>query len=517
MVFDRAAIGNGSLVLLAGAPGIGASRLASEVAAEAAAKGWLVLGGRCLENGGEAFGPVREVLSAAVAGATARVLQEAAGSHGPMLSALAPSLRLKVRGMGASHEVAPDKLREQLFKSIHAFLSGVQGAKPLLIVLDDLQWADEATVTLLRDMAERVSGSRMVVIGTYWDTELDSGRPFATAVSRLLRRRRAQRIALGRLTDRDVERIVAGMTEAPLSPVQLIGIQAAAEGNPLFVEHSFLYMAESESMLGGGARVHQGSFTEEDLELAQSVRGLIGRRIQRLTEPAQRMLVAAGVIGRDFDIPLLEAFGELSGHELRDALDEATRGRFLAGPTKETYRFSHDLVRQRVVAQLPLPRLQAYHLAVADTLERVYGKSAAEHAGEIGYHLYQAGTAADAFRTATFLAQAASNALLVGAFEEVLRLIDSSLQLMPGDRTRERAEALATRAHALVGLGKVDDAKAAWRGAIQRYEELGDTKSATTLHRRIAHLDSHGDGHDTNGSAPVEAAGAPERELSTSQ
>src|ERR1700720_4734362 len=109
-------------------------------------------------------------------------------------------------------------------------------------------------------------------------------------------------------------------------------------------------MAESETMLVGGARV-QTSFTEEDLELAQSVRGLIGRRLERLSEPAQRMLVAAAVVGRDFDI----------------------------GP-----------------------------------LERVYGKSSSERASEIGHHLYQAGTAADPLRTATFLGQAAKNALAVG-------------------------------------------------------------------------------------------------------
>src|SRR5437762_13354367 len=163
-------------------------------------------------------------------------------------------------------------------------------------------------------------------------------------------------------------------------------------------------MAESESMLGTGHA--QGSYTEEDLELAQSVRGLIGRRIQRLSEPAQRMLVAAGIVGRDFDVPLLEAFGELSGHELRDALEEATRGHFLVPAARETYRFAHDIVRQRGLAALPLPRLQAYHLAVADTLERVYGKAAHDHAAEIGYHLYQAGSAADSQRTANFLAQA---------------------------------------------------------------------------------------------------------------
>src|SRR5205807_9998312 len=105
-----------------------------------------------------------------------------------------------------------------------------------------------------------------------WDTELDSGRPITTILTRLLRRRRAQRLVLGRLSDHDVERIVAGLAETPLTPVQLLGIQAASEGNPLFVEHSFLYMAESESMIEVGA-CQPASFTEVDRELSECVRG----------------------------------------------------------------------------------------------------------------------------------------------------------------------------------------------------------------------------------------------------
>jgi predicted ATPase len=352
-----------------------------------------------------------------------------------------------------------------------------------------------------------VGASHIVVAGTYWDIELDSARPFSTVLSRLLRRRRAQRIALGRLSDKSVEKIVGGMSETPLTPVQLVGIQAASEGNPLFVEHSFLYMAASDSLLGGSGRT-QPSFTEEDLELAQSVRGLIGRRLERLSEPAQRMLVAAAVVGRDFDIALLEAFGELSGHELREALDEATRGHFLAAAGADRYRFAHDLVRQRVLAVLPLPRLQAYHLAVADTLERVYGRSASERAGEIGYHLYQAGTAADPVRTSAFLAQAAKNALTVGAFEAVLVLIERTLPLLPGDKTKERAEALATRAQAFWGLGRIDDAKAAWKGAVQRYEELGDGRAAAAIHARLGHFESR----DGSKSAVAELAAEPAAE-----
>jgi pilus assembly protein CpaF len=489
MVLERAATGSGGMLFLTGRPGIGASRLASEVAGEAAGKGWLVLSGRCMEQDGPTYAPFREILAGAVTGATSKTLQEAAGDDGPLLALLAAGLRQKVRGMAAGAEIGADKLREKLFHSIFDFLTGVRGKRPLLVVLDDLQWADDATVLLLRDLAERVSGSHMVVLGTYWDGDQDAGRPFGSVLSRLIRRRRAQRITLGPLSERDVEKIVAGNVETPLTPVQVMGIQAATEGNPLYVEQSALYMAESETLLGGGARV-QSSFTEEDLELAQSVRGLIGRRLERLSEPAQRMLVAAAVVGRDFDIGLLEAFGELSGHELREALEEATRARFLTAAGSDRYRFAHDLVRQRVLAVLPLPRLQAYHLAVADTLERVYGKSSSERASEIGHHLYQAGTAADPVRTATFLGQAARNALSVGAFEEVQRLVDSALVLLPADSTRERAEALSMRGHAAWGLGRIDDAKAAWKGAAQRYEELGDEKGASGIHSRLAHLEA---------------------------
>jgi len=201
------------------------------------------------------------------------------------------------------------------------------------------------------------------------------------------------------------------------------------------------------------------------------------------------MLVAAAVIGRDFDIALLEAFGELSGHELREAMDEATRGHFLTSAPPDRYRFGHDLVRQRVLAVIPLPRLQAYHLAVADTLERVYGKSANERAGEIGFHLYQAGTAADPVRTAGYLSQAAKNALAVGAFEEVLRLVDTSLTLLPGVNIRERAQALTMRGHAFWGLGRIDEAKATLNGARQRYDEQGDAKAAAAIKNRLEAID----------------------------
>jgi len=108
-----------------------------------------------------------------------------------------------------------------------------------------------------------------------------------------------------------------------------------------------------------------------------------------------------------------------------------------------------------------------------------------EHAAEIAYHLYQAGTSAAAVRSSSFLALAARNAVAVGAFEEVLRDVDSELLLLPADKTRERAEALAMRAEALFGVGRMDDATAAWTAALQRFEEIGDRKAAAAVRARL--------------------------------
>jgi hypothetical protein len=197
------------------------------------------------------------------------------------------------------------------------------------------------------------------------------------------------------------------------------------------------------------------------------------------------MLIAAAVVAREFDAALLEAFGEVSGRELREALDEATRSKLLSPAGADRYRFTHDLVRQRVIAGMPLPRLQAYHLAVADTLEHVYGKTLKEHASEVANHLYQAGTAAAPARTASYLAQAARNALALGAFEEVLRMVESALQLLPAEERKERAAVLAMRAEAFTGLGRREEARSAWGVAADRFEEAGDKKAAASARARL--------------------------------
>ncbi|MBV8200114.1 MAG: adenylate/guanylate cyclase domain-containing protein, partial [Acidobacteria bacterium] len=194
LVLDRATTGTGGIVLISGAPGIGATRLAAEAAAEAGRKGWVVVGGGCNELADEPYGAFRQALAAAVTASGQRPLHEVASEAGPALLDLVPSLRAKMRGQPTPGAVSAERRREQLYKGVFDLLVASQGPRPLMVVLNDLQWADEGTVLLLRDLAERLGSSKIVILGTYWDTDLDPARPFTSVVSRLLRRRRAQRI-----------------------------------------------------------------------------------------------------------------------------------------------------------------------------------------------------------------------------------------------------------------------------------------------------------------------------------
>jgi pilus assembly protein CpaF len=484
-VLDTAVTGSGDLLLISGPPGIGASRLAAEVAADASRNGWMVLSGRCAEQASTPYAVFREILSAAVASSGTKTLRDAAGENGPLLARLVPALRQKVRGMPAAPDISPDKLRQRMFQAVFEFLVTCQGGKPLLMVFDDLQWADAASLKLLQNLAERLPTSPMVLVATYWETELESDRPFRPIVSRLLKRRRARSFALGRLSDEEVRKMVLAMAETtPLQPGHVEGIQGLSEGNPLFVEHTYLQLAAAEKMESDTTGARE-TYTDEDLELARTLGGLIGRRFKRFSEPARTMLVDAAFLDGEFDQALLQRFRQVSEREMRDALDEATHGHFLTTNADGSYRFAHDLVRQRVLARLEIPVLRQFHLAWADVLEGAYGESAYEHAGEIGHHYYQASGA----NSTKYLPKAARNALAVGAFEEVQRLVDQYMPMLPADMLGDRAEALAMYGQASWGLGRIDEAKAKLNAARQRYADQGDAKAVAAVQDLLETVD----------------------------
>ncbi len=191
------------------------------------------------------------------------------------------------------------------------------------------------------------------------------------------------------------------------------------------------------------------------------------------------MLTTAAIVGRSFNLPLLESLGDAEGDALLGALEEAEAAKLIqtASSSREArWEFAHGLIRQTLESGLSLVRRQRAHLRVADALERVGGTAARLRAADIGHHLFQAGTAADPAKTVRFLTIAGNQALEAGAFDEGLRQFQHALSVPEGSDKQQIADLRYQRGRALRSLGRTDEAVEEWRVVLDVYEEIGDRK-----------------------------------------
>jgi class 3 adenylate cyclase len=475
---DQAARGQGALVMIGGEPGVGKTRLAEELAAEARQRGLLTLTGRCYEmEGAPPYVPFVEMLEAAARIIPQPALRETLGDAAPEVAKLLPELRRLFPDIPPPLELPPEQERRYLFNSVREFLARAARAQPLLLLLDDLHWADDSTLLLLQHIAQQLSKMPVLILGTYRDVELDVARPLARALDELTRQRLAQQMAVKRLPEADTGAMLRGLSgqEPPEALVRVV--YRETEGNPFFVEEVYRHLSEEGRLFDAEGRWRSGTAVS-DLEVPESVRLAVSRRLQRVSESCRQALTTAAVIGRGFTFELLDALGEVETDALLDAVDEAERAHLITaasdGP-QARFTFAHELIRQTLVSALSLPRRQRLHLRVAEAIERAYARALEEHAADLAYHLNQAGAAADPERTVRYLALAGDQALAAAAFEDALRHYDDAFSLQPADDQRGRADLLFKRGQALRSLGRWEEALADWRKALDIYEELGDT------------------------------------------
>jgi class 3 adenylate cyclase/tetratricopeptide (TPR) repeat protein len=477
---DQAARGQGALVMIGGEPGVGKTRLAEELAAEARQRDLLTLTGHCYEmEGALPYIPFVEMLEATARVVPREALREALGDAAPEVAKLMPELRRLFPDIAAPLELPPEQERRYLFNGVQEFMERAGRVQPLLLVWEDLHWADDSTMLLLQHIAQRLSDMPVLIVGTYRDVELDVARPLARALEELTRQRLAHDVTLKRLPEAGVEAMLRALSgEEPPRPL-VKAIYRETEGNPFFVEEVFHHLAAEGKLFDARGR-WRSDLSIGELEVPRGVRLVIGRRLERVSEDCRRVLTMAAVIGRGFSFELLEALGEVEADVLLDAVDDAERAHLInsagAGP-EAPFTFAHELIRQTLLSGLSLPRRQRLHLRVAEAMERVYARALDEQAADLAHHLYQAGTAADAQKTAHYLALAGERALGAAAFEDALRHYESALSLQPTDDRRGRADLLHKRGMALRSLGRWEETVADWRKALAMYEELGDAEA----------------------------------------
>lgn len=475
--------GAGSLVLLAGEPGVGKSRLAEEVAEEARQRGFGVITGHCYEARGDLpYMPWVEMLEARTRDLDPDTLRERLGEHAPALAQIAPELRRTLPEIPALLEMPAEQQRRYLFNSVRDYMSGIAEGWPQLLTIEDLHWADESTLLLLEHVADWVGEAPILVLGTYRDTGRSLSPELSDTLARLTACDQVLLLELQRHSKSEVGLMLAGLTGHRTPPAVAAAVFAQSGGNALFVQEAGRWLAESGRMLDSGNGLRE-ELRAGDLEVPASLRLVIDQRLRRMREATRHALGLAAVIGRRFDFETLEAVAGLEPEALMGAVEEAEQERVIdedPGAAGTGYAFVHELFRQALLAGLSAPRRQRHHLAIADALERAEGLELELRARDIARHLLAAGSAADPERTAGHLGLAGARAQEAAAYEEALRHHDQALELLP-DGAEQRASLLVGRGLAQRSLGRWQDASASWDLALSDLELAGRGEEVAAL------------------------------------
>lgn len=437
-----AASGHGRPLLLAGAPGVGKTRLASELGKIAHESGLTVLVGHSLEQDEPApYLTFVEILETLIDRTNGRDrLRKLLGEQGPELSLLVPKLKRLLPDLASPLKIPPKQARRHLFHSICDFFARLSADQPILLILEDLHWADDATLALLSYLTSRLSSLPIALIATYRDAEADIGPALAMALERLIRLPNASRVNLKGLPRDQVRQMMKELInkEPPAEVVSVI--YSETQGNPFFVEELLRHLRE-ENRLYDEAGEFRTALKAEEFEVPNTVRLVVGRRLARLDEATQKMLATAAVIGHPFSFELLEASTQ-SGR-LLESIEAAQNAGLIAAEResrKARFEFSHELIRRTVLSGLSVPRRERLHSEVAMALERIYGDRLEDHRIELAHH-YDAG--GNAPKAVEYLIGSGEQAAQRYAHLEAIAFFKRALELLkelPEDEPRIREE-----------------------------------------------------------------------------
>jgi DNA-binding CsgD family transcriptional regulator len=470
---DRATAGAGSIAMLVGEAGIGKSSAAFAFAADARARGASVLTGACVEgDGAAALLPWSEALRQATRAIGVARVREALG---PMAAALGPIVP-ELRDTHGPLPLPPRDARLRLHDAVARLLTRAAEAAPLLLVLEDLHWADADSLALLLHVARFTARARWMILGTYRGSEAGvAGRSSLPELLATLRRESGydrillRGFALGELTD---YLTYAAGRELPAATARLVFDETV--GNPFYVREVVRHLLEEGRVLrvrgGGGAPESD----VRELGIPGGVRDVVARRLARLSDDTRSVLRLASAMVSGADFALLDAVSDLGESDLLDCIDEAVRAGMAHGAGTARYAISHALVRRTLYDSVAPDRRAPMHRRIAEALETAAGPGGAMlgEPGEIASH-YQASAALHGRDAGIPHAlAAAAEATCAAAYERAVGFLRLARELATQASPLERGEVLRQLAMAEAQAGLGDDARATVDEAIPELEAM---------------------------------------------
>ena len=418
---DCALSGHGQLVMLVGEPGIGKTRTAQELAALAEERGAQVLWGRSYEEqGAPSYWPWVQLIRAYVQQAHAERLTAEMGRGAAGIAEIVPEVRDKLPDLKSPRALEPGPARFHLFDSITTFLKNAAQRQPLMLVLDDLHWADRSSLLLLEFLAQEIGNSPLLLLGAHRDVELSRDHPLSQTLGALVREPLFHRVQLDGLTQQEVGELVEGSAGITLTLEAAEVLNTRTDGNPFFVgEVTRQVNVDTIAQDEGWASA-----------IPEGVRDAIGRRLNGLSEQCNQMLTTASIIGREFDFRLLAIpSAGVSENQVLQAVDEAVSVQLTEDMPgqMDRYQFAHALIQQTLAGELTTSRRVRLHARIGEALEALYGDDAEDHAAELAHHFAEALTSTGITQLVRYSLVAGERALATHAYEDALAHFERGL------------------------------------------------------------------------------------------
>ncbi len=437
------AVGRRRLVLVSGEPGIGKTRLVAELAS--AAEDATIAYGWCDQDTAAAYFP------------WSTIVQSLARSHPDVLAAMAPALAKEIYRLvpelgSADLSVAGDAsiTRLHLFDAIDTFLSAVSARRPLLVVVDDLHWADAGTLAIIRHLLRSDRDEPLLVVGTYRDTDVDRTHPLASSLHDLQREPGTVRVSLSGLARDSVGALIADRAGHAASEELVDLVYDETEGNPYFTEEVLAHLVERGAVVKNVHGDWINSVPLSDVGVPEGIRDALGQRLSRLPVEANEVLSVAAVVGREFDLIVVGDVLSLTLLDVIDRLEPAIDAGLVRRRTGASVgSFAHALVRETLLGELRSTRRTRLHWIVGRALASRSGVAPAV----VAHHLCEGALAGDVGEAVAAALAAAEAADQLAAGEDAFAWSARAIEVL-GDAPEDYPEfynrALYYRGSALV-------------------------------------------------------------------
>ena len=485
---DRAGQGEPSLILIAGDAGMGKTRLATEFTDRARAGGAQTLVGACLDVGEGAYpyAPVAEALRRLAHEAEADIRAEVLVASTPELGRLVPALAPAALPAMESTDVGADIRQAGLFDGVLGVLGALAAHRPVVLVLEDLQWADNSTRDLIRFLVRNIRSERLLLVATYRSDDLHRRHPLVPLLAELDRSDRVEGLDVRPFERNDLAEQLGGILGEPPPPSLVDAMFERSEGIPFYVE-------ELLARAGGNT-----------IGLPATLREILGLRMAGLSDTTLLVVRAAAAVGTQFSHDRLAAVVDLTDEGLTTALREAIDSQVIVsirGSQVPTYAFRHALLRESAYDELLPSERVRLHARLADSLARLLEAPAADDpalVGDLAIHAYYAHDLVRAFEGSV---RAMHALLAIPALPEALTHGERALELWaqvenPDQRAgMDQAALLVAVARIAANVGRLDQAVALGGQAVVELEaavELGATRElddGMMLSRLVTALD----------------------------